>query len=95
VPLEVIRKFERDRTARRLAVFFQLHAVTEPGKVPEGRIPYEVRLLGIREKLGMLLSRGSLRPNARDRAVLKLPKSLDLLYYVVRPFRLLLDRSGR
>jgi hypothetical protein len=95
VPLEVIRRFERDRTARRLAVFFQLHAVTEPGKVPEGRIPYEVRLLGIREKLGMLLSRGSLRPNARDRAVLKLPKSLDLLYYVVRPFRLLLDRSGR
>ncbi len=95
VPLEVIRRFEGDRTARRLAGFFQLHAVTEPGKVPEGRVPYDVQLLGVREKMGIILSRGSLRPNARDRAVVKLPKFLDLLYYVIRPFRLLLDRSGR
>jgi hypothetical protein len=95
VPLEIMRRFERDRTARRLAIFFQLHAVTEPGKVPEGRVPYDVQLLGIREKLGMILSRGSLRPNARDRAMVNLPKSLDPLYYLIRPIRLLLDRSGR
>jgi len=45
--------------------------------------------------LRMLLSPSILRPNALDRAVVQLPKSLDFLYYAIRPLRILLDRSGR
>jgi hypothetical protein len=95
VPARILRSFEKDQTARKLANFFQKHVPCEPGRVPEGRAPYDVQLLGFRERAAMVLSPTFLRPNARDRAVLKLPKELEPLYYVIRPLRLLLDRSGR
>ncbi len=95
VPPEVLGSFAKDRTAFKLANFFQLHAVNNPGNVPEGRVPYGIQLLDFREKLAALVSPKTFRPNARDRAVLKLPKALELLYYLIRPFRILLDRSER
>lgn len=95
VPAEVLRKFEKDKTARNLANFLQQHVVSEPGKVPIGRIPYEIQILDFRERAGVILSPAFIRPNARDRAVVKLPKSLEPLYYVIRPFRLLRDRTAR
>jgi hypothetical protein len=36
-----------------------------------------------------------LKPTARDRSVVKLPSALAPLYYLIRPFRVLLDRKGR
>ncbi len=95
VPAEVLRSFENDRAARELANFFQNHAPNKPGRVPDGPVPYDVQLLGFRERAGVVLSPAFFRPNGRDRAVVKLPKILEPLYYVIRPFRLLLDRSGR
>jgi hypothetical protein len=95
VPAEALRSFERDRTVRKLASFLQEHVPCEPGKVPDGRVPYEVQLLGFREKAGVVFSPTFLRPNAHDRAFVKLPKALEPLYYLIRPFRLLLDRTGR
>ena len=50
VPAEALRSFEKDRTVRNLASFLQEHVPCEPGKVPDGRVPYEVQLLGFRER---------------------------------------------
>lgn len=91
VPAEVLRSFEADRTARRLAEFFGRYVVEEPGRMPDGLIPYNVKILGIRS----ILSPAILRPNERDRALLKLPRALEPLYYLIRPFRILLDRTAR
>ncbi len=95
VPAETLRGFERDRTVRKLADFLEKNLLEAPGSMPGGWVPYNVKILGFRDRAGALLSPTFLQPNARDRAVVKLPKSLEALYYVIRPFRVLLDRSGR
>jgi hypothetical protein len=95
IPVDVLRSFERDRTASRLAGFLQQNVVEKPGRMPEGRVPYGIQLLDFRERAKVVLSPNFLQPNARDRALVKLPKALEPLYYVIRPFRMLLDRTGR
>ena len=95
VPDEALRRFEGDRTVHRLADFLQENIFKAPGSMPEGWVPYNIQILDFRDRAGALVSPSFLRPNARDRAVVKLPKSLEALYYLIRPFRMLLDRSGR
>jgi hypothetical protein len=95
VPAKVLRSFENDRTVRKLANFFQKHVLSEPGRVPEGRVPYDILLLRFRERASVIFSPTFLQPNARDRGVVKLPKMLEPLYFLIRPIRLLLDRTGR
>lgn len=95
VPPAVLRQFERDRTARRLAEFLDENVLVEPGATPPGRIPYNIQLLGFWDRMGVIFSPEFLRPNAQDRALVKLPKALESLYYVIRPFRFLIDRSAR
>ena len=95
VPGPVLRRLEKDRSMRSMAEFFSEHLLSEPERIPAGRVPYNVQLLGSRDRLGTVLSRGFLAPNAQDRAFVKLPRSLDVLYYLVRPIRILMDRSGR
>jgi len=80
---------------RVIATFLSEHLIAEPGKLPAGRIPYNIQLLGFRDRAAALLSVSFLRPNPQDRALIRLPKRLDALYYLVRPIRILLDRSGR
>jgi hypothetical protein len=95
VPQDVLRDFESSRAMSSLAAFLESHIMESPGAMPEGLVPYHVRILGFRDRLGMLLSPSILRPNERDRAALKLPTFLDPLYYLIRPFRVLIDRAGR
>jgi hypothetical protein len=95
VPQDVLRDFESSRAMSSLAAFLESHIMENPGAMPEGLVPYHVRILGFRDRLGMLLSPSILRPNERDRAALKLPTFLDPLYYLIRPFRVLIDRTGR
>ena len=95
VPTEVLGSFEKNRATRRLADFLQKHTAEEPGRTPDGRVPYHIQILGFRDRVGVVLSPTFLRPNARDRAAVKLPKALALLYYLIRPFRILMDRSSR
>ena len=63
--------------------------------MPKGLVPYELRLLGWRDQIGLLLSLELVRPSKRDRALINLPKWLDGLYYLIRPIRILVDRSQR
>jgi hypothetical protein len=95
VPSAVLRTFQRDRTAQRLAEFLGENVLVAPGSMPLGRIPYNIQILGFRDRVGVILSPGFLRPNEQDRAVIKLPKALEPLYYVIRPFRFLIDRTAR
>jgi hypothetical protein len=95
VPQDVLRCFESDSTAQSLARHFQKNPLDKPGCLPTGRMPYNIRLLGFRDRVRSFLSPDSLRPNKRDRAALNLPQSLHVLYYLVRPLRILWDRSPR
>ena len=95
VPAEVLARFEKIGPMRKLAAFFSEHLVTEPGKLPTARVPYNIQILGFRDRAASVLSLEVLKPNPQHRALLKLPKSLDARYYLVRPIRILLDRSGR
>jgi Uncharacterised nucleotidyltransferase len=95
VPQAVLRSFESDTTARKLAQLIQDNLFDAPGSPPTGRMPYNVQLLGFEDRLKMVLSPDFLQPNVRDRAAVPLPKSLYALYYLIRPLRILLDRSAR
>jgi hypothetical protein len=95
VPQAVLRCLESDATACNLARHIQETLFDAPGSPPMGRIPYNVQLLGFRDRVRLLLSLDFLRPNERDRAAIHLPPSLDALYYLVRLVRILWDRSAR
>ena len=95
VPIKSLRDFESDAPARRLAAHLQKHLFDRPGMTLDGAMPYSVQLLGTADRLRFLLSPDFLRPNARDRAAIALPKPLHFFYYFIRPIRLLLDRSAR
>jgi len=95
VPPAVLQRFESDAAARNLARHIEENLFEAPGSTPKGHVPYDFQLLGFRDRARAFLSLNILRPNERDRAVVPLPKPLHALYYLIRPFRILLDRSAR
>jgi len=95
VPREVLHKFEANRAMRNLAQFLDDNLLAGSGSLPARRIPYYVRILDFRDRLRAVLSPSLLQPNERDRSVVRLPKMLEPLYFLIRPFRLLVDRTGR
>lgn len=95
VPAAVLGRFGSDRLMERFAGEIGENLFDAPGQAPQASVPYGVCLLSRQDRMRMLVSLESLRPNDRDRAFLRLPRALDPLYYVVRPLRLLLDRSAR
>jgi hypothetical protein len=95
VPQAVLQRFEADATACGLAQHIQENLFDAPGSTREGRVPYNIQLLGFHDRARSLLSLDFLRPNERDRAAHPLPKSLNALYYLIRPFRIFRDRSAR
>jgi hypothetical protein len=95
VPQAILRRFESDTTASKLAQHVEENLFIAPGSAPMGRVPYYVLLLAFQDRLRLLLSLELLRPNERDQAALPLPKSLHVLYYLIRPFRIFRDRSAR
>ena len=95
VPPAILRPFESDATVRRLARHIQETLFDAPGSLPQGRMPYAFQLLGFRDRVRWFLSLDFLRPKESDRSALQLPPSLDALYYLVRPVRMLWDKSAR
>lgn len=95
VPAGVLRRFKSNRDASNLAAHFEEAVLDEPGKLPRSHLAYNFRLLDFRDRVRVLLSTDFARPNERDREILRLPKALHLLYYLVRPIRFLLHRSAR
>ncbi len=95
VPLAVLRRFESDGSAQRLVRHFEACLFHAPGTTPSSFMTYSMSVLDFRDRLGLLLSLDLLKPNPRDRAFVRLPRWLYPLYYLVRPLRLLFDRSSR
>jgi len=95
VPAKVLHSFESDSSANALALHFENCLFDAPGSLPDGSVPYNFQLFGFWDRLGLILSGELLRPNERDRAVVALPGWLGGLYYLIRPFRILWDRSPR
>jgi hypothetical protein len=91
---KVLRRFQAESAIRRMTRHVEEHLFDAPGTVPEGMTPYTIAMLDWKDR-ARLLSMDMLRPNQRDRAVVNLPKPLYGLYYLIRPIRLLLDRSAR
>ncbi len=95
VPRIVLDQFESDKTTRKLAEHFVENLLKEPGVGPRGRIPLKIKLLDFQDRSRLFLSPHFFRPNDRDLNVLGLPEWLRPFYYLLRPIRLLLDRSAR
>jgi Uncharacterised nucleotidyltransferase len=95
VPAPILRRLESISTVSRLANHFADHLLESPGVGPAGPVPYNVQILDFPDRLRVFFSPDILRPNEKDRAVVSLPKWLHPLYYLIRPFRVLGDRSAR
>jgi Uncharacterised nucleotidyltransferase len=95
LPPGVLARFCADHVAERLAAHFSQNLFLAPGVQPEGVVPYNIQLLDFRDRLRLLPSLALLRPNEHDRAFVSLPRPLHGLYYLIRPFRILLNRSAR
>jgi hypothetical protein len=95
VPSAALRSFESDSTASYLAKHVEENLFDSPGTKPATRLPYSVQLLGFRDRISFFLSPSFLRLTDRDHAAVHLPKLLHPLYYLLRPFRILWDKSPR
>jgi Uncharacterised nucleotidyltransferase len=95
VPEAILRRFESDSTVSRVAQHFQQELFDNPGNEPAGFIPYRFQTLRIRDLFRLLFSGEFMKPDERDREVIRLPHSLHALYYLIRPFRILLQKSRR
>ncbi len=95
VPQATLRRFESVRAIRGLVQYIDEHLFESALRKPPGFTPYAIRILGFRDRFRIILSLDLFRPDPRDYAFVKLPRSLHALYYLVRPLRLLLDRSAR
>jgi Uncharacterised nucleotidyltransferase len=95
VPPRILRRFEADTTALGLACTLDGNLFERPGELPGGHLPYNVKLLGFRDRVGIILSPGFFRPNQRDLNFITLPRVLSPFYFLVRPPRLLRDKSSR
>lgn len=95
VPQPVLGQFGKDKTVYRLTKHFADNLVANPGTGPRARVPYGFQMLDFRDRLRFILSGAYLRPNERDRNAFGLPEWLSPLSFLLRPIRLLLDRSAR
>jgi hypothetical protein len=95
VPLEVLHRVEEYKTAARLADHFANNLLETPGQPPPGRIPYGIHLLDFPDRLQLFLSVSFLKASDRDKELFELPRCLSPLYCLLRPLRLMTDRSAR
>lgn len=95
LPDDVLNQFASHSSSNQLAQYIAQHIFDSPGTPPEGLLPYNVRLLGPRDRVMSIITFNFMRPGARDLALVRLPKLLHVLYWFIRPIRVLKDRSAR
>ena len=95
IPLQVVRDLDSFPSVKCLADYLEYGIFYTPGQVPQGLIPYHIRLLDRQDLLRLAFSMHVLKPTQRDQELFPLPPSLRWIHAIIRPFRLLLDRSAR
>lgn len=85
----------RRSATMKLARYISENFFDEIKRLPTGRVPYHVRLLGFRDRVRWWWLVRPFRPNEQDRLLIRIPKPLDFLYYLVRPLRLVRDSWRR
>jgi Uncharacterised nucleotidyltransferase len=95
VPPAMLRRFQNDTTANQLAHSLEEILFDHPGQFPAGRVPYNIQLLGLTDRLRLFLSPDFFRPNQRDLDFIRLPRALHVFYLFIRPLRILRDKSAR
>lgn len=87
VPEQVLRRFEKNRTVRRLEEHVRKHFF-EPVSPPFDGLPFQIEALGFGDRMARLGQAAMEPPGVRDRARVRLPAGLGFLYYLIRPGRL-------
>lgn len=92
---EIIEDFDSMPCVRPLARSMSRDFLQRPERRQPGALRYHVRLLDRMDLLRTLSSREILRPTRGDLEFLPLPPSLRWMHVLIRPLRLLFDRSPR
>ena len=95
VPDEVRSRFESETSMASLARHLEQNLFDAPGTLPPGRVPYSIRVLDKWDQARLLMSWAYWQPNERDVASFRLPRALHPLYVLLRPIRVLFNRSPR
>ncbi|MGA8044112.1 MAG: nucleotidyltransferase family protein [Terracidiphilus sp.] len=95
IPSEIVGEFDSFPSVQPLANAMMCNLSEQTGLQQAGSIPYHVRLLDRPDLLRFVLSIAVLRPTPRDQEFFPLPRSLRWMHVLIRPFRLLVDRSAR
>ncbi len=100
MPPELARNLKIDRTAKALAAQARTNLFAEPGERwgLQGGLTRQLESrerFRDRSKILLRYSLQKLKPSERDRWFLPLPRFLSVVYYVVRPVRLALEKMGR
>ena len=105
LPVEVSQEIKKDKTLQEIGAEILGHLFSAPATGdaanPERYLADRVRLIQLREgqfqRLKFIygdLIRSRLNPTAEDKAMVQLPAHLSFLYYILRPFRLLVAYGG-
>jgi hypothetical protein len=94
-PAEAIWKLDSFPSVRTVAERLAGEIPEPTGQEGGGFIRFHARLMDRPDLLRFLFSRDAIRPTANDEAFLSLPPSLRWLHVLIRPFRLLMERSAR
>jgi hypothetical protein len=94
VPETALRGFESDSVASKMARHIELTIFDTPGSAPPGRVPYNFKLLSLRDRILLVLTLDILRPNQKDFEFVHLPRPLHIFYWLVHPIRVLRNLAG-
>ena len=91
VPQWIAQRLDRHRPMERLAQHLASNFFDEVRRIPGEETPYHVQLLSLEDRVRWWWRQSPLRPNQKDRNMVQIPKTLDFLYYIIRPLRVVLD----
>jgi Uncharacterised nucleotidyltransferase len=95
VPEEILQNAKSDRQVEYLAkLFLPYFSGKDKGLTPVERFLFQLHSIDrVRDQISYTkcFANEMMTPNARDRALLRLPERLSFCYYVFRPIRLLLE----
>ena len=94
-PAGTIRALDSFPSVRTIATSLDREIQADTENIFRNFIQYYARVLDTPDLLRFVFSKEMLRPTSRDEEFFPLPPSLRWMHVLIRPFRLLMDRSAR